>query len=154
MEDTLKGQFKDLWIAYQNDETAAIGDLTYDQLTERIGKWESIEFEARAKRQKCNAEKRTRDLEKAKGDRDKLVFDPHYSPSDSPSAPGKEVKLPRVEKSIGGPRLPRRTKEEKVNADLGELGLDLKDLLKDVAAKKQRDLKPGMVNQEPVKEVK
>lgn len=140
MDDKLSGIYKELWIEYQNSETKDIGELTYDQLIERIQKWEAIEFEARAKRQKCNAEKRSRDLKREKEGRDKLVFDPHYSPADSPMRPGNgEYKVKEKE--------PRKTKEQKAKEALADLGLDLGDLLKDVQAKKKAGV--STVNQAP-----
>lgn len=130
MDDTLKGMYKELWIEYQNDESKAIVDLTYDQLDERIKKWESIEFEARAKRQRAIGEKRRRDEVKKKADRDALINDPNYvSLKPSPIAPGNGDYKVREPKQ-------RKSKEEKLKESFGALGLDLGDLLKDVAAKK------------------
>jgi hypothetical protein len=133
-EFELKDGYKELWVEYQNGESAAIADLTYDQLNERIAKWEAIEFEARAKRQKCLADKRTRDEAKKKAGRDALINDPHYSPKDSPSslAENKDsnyLKQPKV----------RLSKEEKLKGSLGELGVDLGELL--AAAKMKKTAK-------------
>ena len=137
--DKLSGTYKDLWRTYQNEEMEEIKDLSYDQLVERIEKWESIEFEARAKRQKDLAEKRNRDLLVQKEGRDKLISNPKYVPTDSPTSKAAPIKI----KAATGSRLSR---EDKLKNTLGELGVDLGDLLKEVKAKKNADLKEGMEN--------
>src|SRR5690348_17273932 len=127
MSETLNDKYKELWIAYQNGEAKNISALTYDELIDRIGKWESIEFEARARRQRCLAEKRQRDIEKSKSDRDALVTNPHYTPTKvEPNSDYKEK--PKI----------RKSKEDKLKESFGALGLDLGDLLKDVQAKKNQ----------------
>ena len=137
--DKLSGTYKDLWRTYQNDESRAIAELSYDELEERILKWESIEFEARAKRQRDIAEKRTRDLVAQKQGRDSLIGNPKYSPSDSPS------KAPVPFKVKTDPK-PRQSMETKLKGSLADLGVDLGDLLKDVKAKKVKEMLDGMEN--------
>lgn len=127
MDETLKGAYKELWIEYQNSETAAVQDLTYDQLIERIAKWEEIEFEARAKRQKSLAEKRSRDEAKKKAERDALISDPHYV-----SAKVDVPKPYKVKATATGPKL---TKQDKLRNTLADLGVDLGDLLGDIQKK-------------------
>jgi|SRR5262245_34811226 len=133
----IDGVYKELWMAYQNEEMKAIQDLTYDELISRIVKWEEIEFEARAKRQKDLAEKRTRDLKKAQSERDSLIHDPKYTPKDSPTTSPIPYK-------VKGERL---SKQDKLKNSLGDLGVDLGDLLKDIQAKKSKGTKEGMDNQ-------
>lgn len=129
MSDVLTGTQKELWIEYQNSEAKDVASLTYDELNERIAKWESIEFEARAKRQKSIAEKRSRDITKSKAERDSLISDPHYTPKDSPSTKGDVSLSPKKEPKT------RLTKEEKLKLALGDLGVDLGDLLSDIKKK-------------------
>ena len=136
MSEELKGEYKTLWIEYQNSETADIADLSYDQLNERIARWEAIEFEARAKRQKDIAEKRVRDEFKRKSERNALINDPKYTPKDGPF--GSEEPVTKSGKKIPGPKVAsvRKTKEEKLKEALGDLGLDLGDMLGDIQRKK------------------
>ena len=145
-ENGLKEEYKELWIDYQNGEAAAIAELTYDQLIERIAKWEAIEFEARAKRQKDLAEKRSRDEAKKKAGRDALINDPHYTPKDSPSA------KPSAEDSnyLTKQKAPRQSKEEKLKGSLGELGVDLSELM--ALAKAKKLAKSGNLVKPEVKE--
>lgn len=124
MDEKLDSVYKELWREYQNQEAIDIKDLTMAQLEERITKWEAIEFEARSKRQRCLAEKRTREQEAAKMTRDQLISNPKYAP---------EPPKPKV-------RQARRTKEDKLSDTLGDLGVDLGDLMKDIAAKKKAGL--------------
>lgn len=140
--DKLSGTYKELWITYQNQEMKEIENLTYDELEERIIKWESIEFEARAKRQKDLAEKRTRDLKRNKEIRENLINDPHYSPSDSPSNKSKEFKPYKIKANTGQ----RLSKEDKLKNSLGDLGIDLGDLLKDLEVKKTKVMVDSMDN--------
>jgi hypothetical protein len=134
MSDVLTGTQKELWIEYQNSEAKDVASLTYDELNERIAKWESIEFEARAKRQKSIAEKRSRDITKSKAERDSLISDPHYTPKDSPSTKG-DVSISSSPKNGKKESKPRLTKEEKLKLALGDLGVDLGDLLSDIKKK-------------------
>jgi hypothetical protein len=132
----LKEGYKELWIEYQNGESASISDLTYDQLVERIAKWEAIEFEARAKRQKCLADKRVRDEKRKKEGRDALINDPHYTPTDGPTAKGNSDYIVKQ-------KTPRLSKEEKLKGSLGELGVDLNELLAMARMKKEGKLIKG-----------
>lgn len=143
MSEELKGEYKELWIEYQNSETADISDLSYDQLSERIARWEAIEFEARAKRQKCIADKRVRDEKVKKSERNALINDPKYTPKDGPF--GKEDNVTKSGKRIAGPKVAkvRMTKEERLKEALGDLGLDLGDMLGDIQKKKTEGYAEG-----------
>lgn len=138
MSDTLNDKYKELWIQYQNEEAPKVQNLTYDQLIERISKWEAIEFEARAKRQRGLAEKRTRDIVKAKSERDALISNPHYTPT--------KVEKP-VEYKVREPKK-RQSKEEKLKESFGNLGLDLGELLKLAEKKKSESIASDMENKE------
>ena len=128
MDETLKGLYKELWVEYQNQESASIADMSIEQLTERIKKWEEIEFEARSKRQKCSA--KIRELNNGK------PWNPEVNPANI-----KPVKSP-LSQGDGNykPKAVRATKEEKLKTALGDLGVDLGDLLKDIQAKKKKDM--------------
>lgn len=121
--------YRELWREYQNQEAIDIKDLTMAQLQERIEKWEAIEFEARSKRQRCIAEKRTREQEAQKMSRDALITNPRYSPPDS--------KKPDYKPKV---RAAKRSKEDKLSDNLAELNLDLGELMTEMASKKKAGL--------------
>jgi hypothetical protein len=135
MSEPLSGIYKELWIEYQNQEQADINSLSAEQLIDRVKKWEAIEFEARSKRQKCNAK-----IRELKG--------PAWNPETNLS----NIKPKGSEEEVNYKPKVRRTKEEKLADSVKGLGIDLSDLLGDIKAKKTEGVR--VENQAPNGKVK
>jgi hypothetical protein len=121
----LSEQEKELWVRYQNEVATPVSAMTMDELNQFIDQCENTVFEAKAKQAKAMAERQVRKAEAAKMDRDKLISNPKYSPSDSPT-----LKSPLAHAKEKKAKAPK--KADISNAMFG----DMADLIAEAKAKK------------------